>query len=99
MPILLAMLVAGSAFAGNVDYDAIDAALRDPKNIGNLSASERAKARPAVPGGVELAKKAAEAQATYAPSFSRSSSSAASSTSYSIVTLPNGQTASVLTFK
>jgi hypothetical protein len=71
---LIAMLLVGNAVAGNVDYDAIDAHLRDPKNIGSLSSSERARVRPAVPGGIEMAEKAAKAQTPYVPTSERTAS-------------------------
>jgi hypothetical protein len=94
MLILIAMLLVGNAFGGGFDFAAADAALRDPKNIGSLSASE--KARPTVPGGFEMAEKAAKAQTPYVPT--PDAPPRPSSTSYSIITLPDGRTTSVLTY-
>jgi hypothetical protein len=93
--ILIAMLLVGNAFAQHYDFAAADAALRDPKNIGNNCPAVQ---RPQMPDVVAEAKKRMENQAPYVPTPDNPSSRS-SSTSYSIITLPDGQTASVLTFK
>lgn len=82
MPILIAMLLVGNAFAG--DY------VESSREI-------IARMKPQMPDVVAEAKKSMAAQAPYVPTPDKPSS--ASSTSYSIITLPDGQTASVLTFK
>lgn len=88
---LIAMLLVGNAFAGS--WDDAEAYLRDPKNIGNNYRIPR----PQTPDVVAEAKKSMANQAPYVPTPDNTSSRS-SSTSYSLITLPNGQTASVLTF-
>jgi hypothetical protein len=84
MPILIAMLLVGNAFG----WEAVE---RPSEMIAQRFP------RPAVPGGVEMAEKAAKAQTPYVPTPEKPPSP--SSTSYSLITLPDGKTASVLTFK
>lgn len=83
MPILIAMLLVGNGLA------------LDPVERPSEMIAQRFP-RPAVPGGVEMAEKAAKAQTPYVPTPDKPST--ASSTSYSLITLPDGKTASVLTF-
>jgi hypothetical protein len=84
MPILIALLLVGNAFG----WEAVE---RSDETIARLHP------RPAVPGGIEMAEKAAKAQTPYVPTPEKPPSP--SSTSYSLITLPDGKTASVLTFK
>ena len=56
-----------------------------------------ARMKPKMPDVVAEAKKSSTAQTPYVPTPDKPST--ASSTSYSIITLPDGKTASVLTFK
>jgi hypothetical protein len=84
MPILIALLLVGNAFGWECNVER-------PSEL-----SVKLHPRPAVPGGIEMAEKAAKAQTPYVPTPDKPSS--ASSTSYSLITLPDGKTASVLTF-
>jgi hypothetical protein len=89
---LLAVLFVGNAFAGDYDFAAADSALRDPQNIGNNYRPHR----PEMPDPVLEARKAAANQAPYVPT--PDAPPRPSSTSYTIVNLPDGRTATALTF-
>jgi hypothetical protein len=95
---LLAVLFAGSAFAGNYDFAAADAALRDPKNIG----SNYRPQRPEMPDPVLEARKAAANRTLYVPRPDAPDAPVATSrrsnVDLTIVNLPGGRTATALTY-
>jgi hypothetical protein len=84
MPILIAMLLVGNAFGWECNVER-------PSEL-----SAKLHPRPAVPCGIEMAEKAAKAQTPYVPT--PDAPPRPSSTSYSIITLPDGRTTSVLTY-
>lgn len=97
MPILIAMLLVGSAFA----WDASDEAFArsgfykpthggDPTSL-TVDIPDREVVRPNLSSGAEYTTKPVDPNVQWAASPSK--------VDYSIITLPSGETASVLTFK
>ena len=85
IPFLLALVVAGSVFADDPPMS--------PKEM--LDAKWK---RPSEPGGITLAKESAQHAAAIDAQGYKPTPAESSKTSYSIITLPDGKQASVLTF-
>jgi hypothetical protein len=93
---LLAVLFAGNSFAGEPVEDSRELSQRIIRE--RFSNSEKAGGNRQEPGCVTLARQAAESTAGWVSPQPQQSGQARSSTDYTRVTLPDGRTATALTF-